>query len=134
MGKEVVIGIVNYNDEVLIGKKKPDAEGFLRDKWHIPGGALEKSDKDDIGALIMRLEEKIGVKVKVLKYIVSSATPKDTLVRWYECRLQHPWRYGDVRPCNDLEILKWVHRKDVLDYCMEVTHLWPDEVKQYFLE
>ena len=124
-----VIAIINYQDKVLIGKKKSNSEKFLRGEWHIPGETIEQEESDE-EALVRGMREQTGVEIKVGRYIGSHITPSSKKeARWYEC-------FSDtekVIPGSDLERLKWVSKKDALDFCgTRAINLWPKEIIKYF--
>lgn len=78
--KRAVTGIVNYNNMVLIGKKDPNREGFLKGKWHIPGETIEGEESDE-SALIRGIKEEAGIEIIVGKFLASHKTPTNTEVR-----------------------------------------------------
>ena len=127
MVKEAVTGIVNYGNKVLIGKKDPDREGFLKGKWHIPGETLEEGE-DDKSALVRGIREEAGIEVVVRKFLASHKTPTHTEVRWYECfALSY-----NIRPSTDLVEVKWVPKKECINYCdKEAVAVWPQEILKY---
>lgn len=127
--KRAVVAIVNYRGKILVGKKRLDSHKFLRGEWHIPGGAVEGNETDEI-ALIREIREEAGIEVKVGKYIASHLIPSSKKeARWYECfSLTNKITSGD-----DLEKVKWVLRRDVLNVCSERAYsLWPKKIIDYF--
>ena len=58
-----VIAIVNYQDRVLIGKKKLDSPKVLRGEWHIPGEKIENSETDE-EALLRGIKEEVGLEIR----------------------------------------------------------------------
>ena len=126
--RKAVAALVNYNGRILMGRKKAGSEGFLSDKWHIPGETLEEGETDEEG-LIRGVMEEAGIKIKVGKYLASHRTPKHTLVRWYECE---PLTY-DIQAGSDLSEVKWVLREEVMKMCHDrAKSLWPQQIEEYF--
>lgn len=124
-----VIAVINYQNKILIGKKKTSSKKFLRGEWHIPGETIEKGESDR-EALVRGMREEAGIEIKVGRYIGYHITPSSKKeARWYECFSETE----KVVPGGDLEDLKWISKKDVLNFCRsKVNNLWPKEVKEYF--
>ena len=126
--RRAVAALINFNGKILVGKKKKDAEGFLAGKWHIPGETLEDGENNE-SALIRGIKEEAGIEIQVVRYLGTHRTPRHTEVKWYECI---PKTYNIVAG-SDLEEIKWVSKKDVLNLCrVEAISLWPKEIKEYF--
>lgn len=124
-----VIAIINYQDKILIGKKKSNSKKFLRGEWHIPGETVQQGESDK-EALIRGMKEETGMKIRVGKYIGFHITPSSKKeARWYEC-------FSDTNeavPGDDLEDLKWVSKKDALRFCgSRAIALWSKEILTYF--
>jgi len=124
-----VVAIINYQGKILIGKKRLDSQKYLRGEWHIPGETIEQEESDK-QALIRGIREEAGIEVKVGRYIGYHITPSSKKeARWYECFSETE----KVVPGGDLEDLKWISKKDVLNFCRsKANNLWPKEVKEYF--
>jgi len=124
-----VVAIINYQDKVLIGKKKSNSKKFLRGEWHIPGETVKQGEFDE-EALVRGMREEIGIEIKVGRYIISHITPSSKKeARWYECFSDT----DNVIPGSDLERLKWVLKKDALNFCgNRAIALWPKEIIEYF--
>lgn len=129
--KKAVAAIVydKNSGRVLVGKKKADSKGSLSGKYHLPGETLEPGESDK-EALIRGMKEEAGIKIKVIRYLASSTTPKNTKVKWYECEpLSCEISFG-----SDLSEVLWVPRKEVIHICdSESITLWPKKIKEYFL-
>lgn len=125
-----VVAIINYQDKILIGKKRTDSKKFLAGKWHIPGETVERNEEDE-QALIRGIKEETGLDIIVGRYIASHITPTSkSEARWYECFSQT----DKVTPGSDLEELKWVDKKKVLSMCSDkAVSLWAKKVIDYFL-
>ncbi|MBS3092735.1 NUDIX domain-containing protein [Candidatus Pacearchaeota archaeon] len=126
--KRAVVAIVNYNDKVLLGKKRSDSSKFLAGKWHIPGENVE-GNETDAEALIRGIREEAGIEIKIGQYLGDSLTPTShKKARWYEC-----FASSDVVvPGSDLEDLKWVSKREVIEICKERIPFWPKKAIDYF--
>ena len=126
--RKAVVALVNYNGNILLGKKLDRAEGFLSGKWHIPGETLENGETDEEG-LIRGIMEEAGIEIKVSKYLASHRTPKHTLVKWYECEALN----YDIRAGSDLSEVRWVPKSEVIEMCHDrAKTLWPQQIQEYF--
>ena len=126
--RKAVVALVNYNGNILLGKKLDGAEGFLSGKWHIPGETLEIGETDEEG-LIRGIMEEAGIEIKVLRYLASHRTPKHTLVKWYECEALT----YDIRAGSDLSEVRWVPKNEVMGMCHNrAKTLWPQQIQEYF--
>ena len=126
--RKAVVALVNYNGNILLGKKLDGAEGFLSGKWNIPGETLENGETDEEG-LKRGIMEEAGIEINVLKYLASHRTPKQTLVKWYECQALT----YDIRAGSDLSEVRWVPKNEVMEMCHDRTKaLWPQQIQEYF--
>lgn len=125
-----VVAIINYQNNILIGKKKTDSKKFLKGQWHIPGETLEGNETDE-QALIRGMKQETGLDIIVGRYIGSHITPTSkSEARWYECFAKN----DNVIPGSDLEELKWVTKEGVLSMCSDkAISLWSKEIIDYFL-
>jgi len=124
-----VVAIINYEDNILIGKKRSDSLKKLAGQWHILGERIEKGENDE-QALIRGVREEAGIEIKVGRYIGLSITPTSrSEARWYECS----YVSGELRAGDDLEEIKHIPKNEVLNSCSEeAVSLWPKEIKDYF--
>ena len=123
-----VVGIVLYEDNVLLGKKRDSSKGSFTGRWHLPGEKLEEGESYT-DALIRGIKEEAEISVIVGREIARGLTPRGRLLRWYECEAQSP----DIRPSEELPEVKWVKKNDVYNFLDDyVKQLWPNEVKEYF--
>lgn len=128
--KEAVAAIVydKKSGRVLVGRKKSDSDGSLRDQYHLPGETKEPGEPDE-KALKRGMREEANIEIKPLRYLGSHVTPKKTKVRWYECEpLSNKISFG-----SDLTEVLWVPKKEVIHICSSKSILlWPKKVKEYF--
>lgn len=124
-----VIGIINYNGKVLVGKKRRDSNKFLAGEWHIPGETIEDGETDE-DALIRGFQEEAGLEIRVGKYLSSHTTPTSKKeAKWYECFS----KTDKVIPGSDLEKVEWILKNKVLKICSKKAYsLWPKEILDYF--
>jgi len=123
-----VIAVINYNGKIVLGKKRPDSKKFLAGMWHVPGENVENGESDE-ATIIRGVREELGLKVKVGKYIGKHLTPTGKEARWYECFANS----DNAIPFSDIEEIKWVSKKEVLNICSErVCSSWPKEIISYF--
>ena len=123
-----VVAIINYQNKILIGKKKSNSKKFLRGEWHIPGETVQQGESDK-EALIRGMMEETELEIRVGKYVGSHITPSSKKeARWYECFSDT----DDAVPGDDLEDLKWVSKKDALRFCGSRTTTWSKEILNYF--
>jgi 8-oxo-dGTP diphosphatase len=129
MVKSAVAAIVNYNGKVLLGKKRKDSSNVLAGEWHLPGEKVENGESDE-SALLRCLNEEASIDIRVGKYLGSHFSPTNKRkVNWYEC-----FSETDSIFCgSDLEDVKWVLKKEVLNNCgEEARKLLPNEIIEYF--
>ncbi|MFA5856492.1 MAG: NUDIX domain-containing protein [Candidatus Pacearchaeota archaeon] len=124
-----VVAIVNYDDKILLGKKRKDSCKFLSGEWHIPGETVE-NDESDQEALIRGIKEEAGLVIIVGRYLGSNINPiNQKEVKWYECFSTT----DKVIAGSDLEDVKWIPRNKVIEYCSyRVIELFPKEIQDYF--
>ncbi|SRR3989344_8097383 len=129
MIKHAVVAVVNCRDKILLGKKRKDSPKFLAGEWHIPGETVEDGESDQ-EALIRGMREEAGLEIEVGKYLGNHATPTSQReAKWYECSA----KTDKVFVGSDLEDIKWIPRKEVLNYCSpRATELWPQNIQDYF--
>jgi len=130
-GKRSVIGIVRYDDLVLVGKKKSLEEGISNisnGRWHIPGGGLNCRESYE-SALAREIMEEAGIEIEIDRYLVSHTTPKNIYVRWYECTA----KTCDIKAGSDLSDVLWVPKDSIINFFdKELVSSWPRRIARYF--
>ena len=126
---DAVVGVVNYNGKILLGKKTKNSPKVLAGQWHFPGETLEEYESD-IGALVRGFKAEANLDIKVGKYLGRSISPTNNrTTRWYECFS----KTDEVRAGSDLDEVKWVIKSEALSSCSgRARELCPQEVLDYF--
>lgn len=133
---KAVVGIVNENDTILVGKKeKRDISDTLSEKWHIPRGKIEANETPE-QAIIREIVEETGIQAKVSKQIdiriipnAFAANGKPFGVIWFELNPEN----GKLNAASDLTHAKWVPKNKVLQTVdAAAIELFPPKVKDYF--
>ncbi len=132
MLKIAVVGVVNDNGKVLIGKKTAYKENdVLAEKWHIPGGKVEEGEHPN-EAIEREILEETGIKVKpskVLDIRVVRKPDQFILVIWYECRPLET----NAKSSEELSHVKWVSKSEIFTAVdKEAIELFPPQVIDYF--
>ncbi|MAE13067.1 hypothetical protein CMO92_00740 [Candidatus Woesearchaeota archaeon] len=129
-GITAVVAIVVNNEYVLVGKKTEASESFLKGRWHLPGETIEGKESD-LDALIRGIREEAGIDLQAVRYLATSHPKEDVEVRWYECLPSSI----TCTPGSDLIDVCWVKKEEVSVFCSpESVSVWPEEVRNYFLE
>ena|SRR5271157_601738 len=125
-----VVAIINYQDKILVGKKKSNSEKALAGQWHIPGETVIGNETDE-EALKRGMKEETGLDIRVGKYLGSSVTPTNkSEARWYECFANT----DKAIPGSDLERLVWIDKDTSLYYLpLSAISLMPTEVQGYLM-
>jgi 8-oxo-dGTP diphosphatase len=129
MVEHAVVAVVNYQDKILLGKKRRDSLKFLAGEWHIPGETVEDGELDQ-EALKRGIKEETGLEITVGRYLGNHTTPTSQReIKWYECYATT----DKVVVGSDLEDIRWVKRNEVLIYCSpRAIELLPEEIQNYF--
>jgi len=128
-----VVGVVNDNGKILIGKKRAYKENdVLSEKWHIPGGKVEANEHPN-SALEREILEETGIKVvpsRVLDVcVVKKPEQKYTIVIWYECKPLET----NIASSEELSHVKWVDKSQIFTSVdKEAIGLFPPLVIDYF--
>lgn len=110
--KIAVVAIVEYEGQVLVGKKI-NSNHFLSNTWHIPGGKPELNETEE-QALVREIEEEAGIKIKVGRFLDERIVPNASVrARWYLCSALT----CDLKPGDDLAKVKYVPKSEILKIC-----------------
>ncbi|MCS4164778.1 (deoxy)nucleoside triphosphate pyrophosphohydrolase [Sphingobacterium sp. BIGb0116] len=108
---KVVCGIIFYNDEVLICRRKP--EKSLGGYWEFPGGKVEGSESYE-ESLLRELIEELNLKVEIKQHFFDTVHHYDKgaieLISFI-CESS-----GTVVECTDHDRLEWVKVSDLLNW------------------
>lgn len=115
--KEVVIGLVYYNELYLIGKKRNcEHPRGLGGEWHILGGQVKDGEPHE-KALKREFMEEVGLNIIVERLLdekvdsyIWKGEQEQVKVSWYLCRAISQ----NVKLSNELTDHKWVPKQQVL--------------------
>jgi len=128
--KMAVVGIIQHQGKILLGKKVKKNEHEMSDTWHIPGGKVEQGE-NEVDALKREMLEETHLEISIVKLIKETVSDSGTVVKWYLCR---PMSY-DLKPGDDLVDARFVPKEDVFKICgTRAVELWPQEVRDYLLD
>ena len=139
---EVVIGIVQKDDQVLIVRKaddRPEDSGivneegkkdFLLGLWHFPGG---KADGDLRKETVREVFEETNIEVVVGDLLGEITEERDKVflqISWFACE----YKSGEAKPGDDIVETVWIPRTEAVKYCAPaVVAQWPDGVLNLIL-
>jgi len=124
----VANAVISKGDKVLIGKK---VEGWhpvnLGGKWHFPGGRVELGEKPE-QTIVREMKEETGLDVTikrffdvhVIRHVVKGKREVVCFV-WFNVE---PADNSEPKPSTDLAEVKWVSKKEAMDY-------FPDNFKEH---
>ena len=129
--------IITRGGKVLLGRKVEDEEHPLGGQWHFPGGYLEKGENPE-KALKREVKEETGLESEIeelveVDYSGDVEPGIDNLIRiLYHVEAES----GEPEARYDLEEVKWVDRKDVLEEIGRVdkAYIEKSERTKKFLE
>jgi 8-oxo-dGTP pyrophosphatase MutT (NUDIX family) len=132
--RTVVIGVVVYKEQVLIGRKVDTVEGeedkFLHGKWHFPGGKKEENETDEEGT-VREVREESGIEVKILNPIGERKEAERGIhLKWFLCEPVHL----SATPIkgSDLEEVRFAPISEVAALCdPSVVAQWPEKLKRF---
>ena len=76
-----VRGIIFYNNGyILIHRKKPQADGSIRDYYVIPGGKMEENETRE-ETVMREIWEEIGIKVKPVETLLEFESDYDNSIQ-----------------------------------------------------
>ena len=126
--KTAVVGVVEHEGKVLMGKKVK-IDHVFSGGWHIPSGKIQVGETAE-EAVIREMKEEAGIDVKVKKLLDESFFAETgLLVKWYLCS---PIT-RDIKPGEDLAEVKFVTK----DEARKIAHPkaifnWPQKVMEFF--
>ena len=128
MAGRAVVSILIYGEMILIGKKKISSEKYFAGEWHFPCESVEEGETDE-EALKRGVREEAGIEILVGRYLATSVSPTSKKeVRFYECFAETE----DIESGSDLEDVRFVPRKDAIDFISEkVRNYLPKEIFDY---
>jgi ADP-ribose pyrophosphatase YjhB (NUDIX family) len=130
--KTVIIGIVENEGKILVGKKiSDDSDDFLSEKWHMPGGGLEINETEEEG-VTREVFEEANIKVSVIKLLGEKIEiERDLHLKWYVCKADSSF---EIKAGSDLAEVKFISKQLMHLECSEnVVAQWPESVRNFFL-
>ncbi len=126
--KRAVVGIVAFQDKILIGKKVIKEGHFVSGGWHIPGGHIIENESEEV-ALVREFKEETNLHIQIVKKMCSyESKENDEIVSWYLCSTKS----CKAIPRSDLGQIDFVEKNKVISRCDErAVRLWPREVVDY---
>lgn len=109
--KEVVAGILYYNDKILLAQRAIGQK--LEGKWEFPGGKIEQGETPE-QALVREIQEELSISIKNISYYGESIYKYEfgqikLLAYKAECLQQPTWLSVHSQ-------IRWVESKELLDY------------------
>ena len=124
--KTAVVAIVEYDGQILIGKKI-NKQGILSNSWHIPGGKVEIGESEE-QALKREIKEEAGIEIKVDR-LFDTCSNNNFQVKWYLCSALT----NNINQGSDLAEVLFVPKSEVKNLCdSKAISLWPPKVLEYF--
>lgn len=126
--KIAVVGIVEFEDRVLVGKKIGKNGEVNHGEWHIPGGKAAPHETPE-QAIRREIMEETRVSIEIERLLDQRVVPDLSLeVKWFLCRaLSDVVIAGD-----DLAEAKFVSKSELRKICSEkAISLWPPKVVEY---
>ena len=125
-----VVGVVNHNNHILIGKKTHRENDILSEKWHVPGGKVELGEHPN-EAIVREIMEETNINVKVSKVLdvrLVKKADRFVVVIWYECQPLET----TIASSEELVNVKWIPKKEVFSAVdKEAVDLFPELVSCY---
>ncbi len=122
--------VISTDNKVLFGKKDPKRGGVYMDKWHIPGGGIEK-DETQLDALKREIREETNIDItnariepfdSIGKMITPKKLPDGEIVpcemEFYVYKVVLDQKADEVvaTPGDDFAQLKWIPIPDIKQY------------------
>ena len=126
--KRAVACIVEYNGQILIGKKKLMEGNNMSGEWHIPGEKLLDGEEWE-EAVHRGIMAEAGIRITIDELITAYVNDHGFTVRWYRCSGSNPFPVAG----EDLEDVKYAPKNQVRNFCgLNAVFMWPPEVRKYF--
>lgn len=127
--KIAVVAVIEQAGQILVGKKEVNADHFLSEVWHIPGGKPEGEETEE-QALVREMKEETGLDIKIERFLDEKIIPDFKVrVRWYLCS---PLT-DELKAGGDLVAVKFVPKAEIFKICdPKAISLWPPKVAEYF--
>lgn len=122
-----VVGIVEKDGQVLIGKKKETPEALFSGVWHLPGGRVKRHERYE-DAMRREIQEETGIKIRINALLAECyQEDRKTKVKWYLCTPEDLTK--EIIPSDDLDEVKFVSMEEVFSCCdPQAIELWPPSV------
>lgn len=135
---DVVIGLVYYGNNFLIGKKREcEHPQGLGGEWHILGGKVEDDESREEALQREFMEEvNLGVTIEqLLDEVVEKSTWKGKAstvrITWYLCKALNQ----EVKLSNEIIDYKWIPKNEVLSSIGEhALSIVQDNVKKFLTQ
>lgn len=125
--KQAVVGIVEHQGKVLIGRKKKQNNHSMSEQWHVPGGKVLPSERPD-EALRREIREEANIEISNER-LLEQSQQQDTVVYWFCCTA----KTTHIKAGSDLSDVRFVKREEVKNWCsQEALSRWPKSVQEYF--
>lgn len=128
--KTAVVAVIEKNGEILLGKKRRDANDPLGGDWHLPGGYKEATETDE-EALKREMREELGIAIMIKDFLASGwREDQHTLVQWYLCTTDAS--SSSLTPGDDVVEAQFIPKNQVSAVCSDRARKnWPQEFIDY---
>lgn len=124
----VANAVIHRDGQVLIGKK---VNGWhpvnLGGKWHFPGGRVELGETP-AQAIIREMKEETGLDVEIKRmfdaHMIRQVVKGKRGICCFVWFLVEPKSSDEASPSTDLQEVKWVSKKEAMNY-------FPDNFKEH---
>ena len=113
--EKTVVGIVERNGEVLVGKLKTDDPS--KHTWHLPSGKVLIGESCE-AALKRNVFEEAGINIRIGS-LLEKTVQEGIKVEWYLCVPENPSEL--LTPGQNLDEVRYLERSEALDRLDEKT-------------